>query len=337
MYYIRIVFFVRDDNDFYIEDEAVLFEKNGIECKVKIDRSSEDLKVILTHGGFGKEKEAEEEGKKLLYSVKKQFVQKGIPINISGGLGVLDTNQKSVETGGFTQYGMDHIEQFFPQLKNEIIKNEKLGMKIYKLEEPISQVKFASSNIKSTLKHRFPPIDTEEYREDVKLNTAYSLLNSSNAINDKRVSFLLKISVIECLVSEDEYKDEKYCSVINDINKNLIKIENVKVYNDIPNNELEKILNRIKSTFGNMKKKSIGEKCTDIINNAKLKNKYLKQDAISFFRECYKIRSTFIHSGTYNTDVNKSEDDKAYELGNYTTALNGFVLDILDYYENSLW
>lgn len=337
VYYVRIVFFVRDDNDFRIEDETVLFEKDGIKCKVKLDRNLEDLKVILTYGGFRKENEAEEEGKKLLYSVKKQFAKKGIPINISGGLGVLDTKQETIDTGGFTQYGIDHIEDLFPQFKGKLIRNERLGLKIYKLEEPIAEVKFISSEAKATLIHKFPTIYTQEYKEDDKLNIAYSLLNSSNAINDRRVNFLLKVSVIECLVSEDDYKGENYCVVVDYINKNLIRTENIRDYIDIPIEELETIINKLKSTFGSIKKKSIGEKCTELINNAQLKNEYLKMDAISFFRKCYIIRSEFIHSGAYSIDKNKSENDKIHELGSYITALNDLVLDIIDYYEKSLY
>ena len=36
---------------------------------------------------------------------------------------------------------------------------------------------------------QFPKIEIEEYKEDKKINIAYSLLNSSNAMNDLRASF----------------------------------------------------------------------------------------------------------------------------------------------------
>ena len=73
---------------------------------MKIDRRNEKLKVILSYGGFEDRETAEKEGTKLFYSVKKQFIKKGIPINSQESLGVLDTTQISFSTGGITEYGL---------------------------------------------------------------------------------------------------------------------------------------------------------------------------------------------------------------------------------------
>lgn len=269
MYYVRIVFFVTNNYDLDIDEEFNLFRTESIICKVTIDRRFEDVKVIISYGGFKNEEIAVQEGEKLFYSVKNGFIKKGIPINISGGLRVLDTTQKSFHTGGLIQYGIENIEVLFPQLANKTVKNEILGLGIYQLNEDISEVKFISQNAKLTKKVKFPDIEIEEYKGNNKLNIAYSLLNSSNVINDLRVSFLLKVSAIESLVPEDSYKEKIYCDIINQINK-TIKLEKIKVDFDIPDDELQKIIQKLKGSIGTLKKKSIGEKCKDLISMCKV-------------------------------------------------------------------
>ena len=125
-----------------IVEEHCLFQTDSTVCKVKIDRSLENVKVIFSFGGFSTEEAAIREGENLFFNVKKEFIKQGIPINISGGLRVLDTTQTSFNTGGLTQYGLENIHLIFPQLVNTTVKNEILGMGIYQLDEDISEVKF---------------------------------------------------------------------------------------------------------------------------------------------------------------------------------------------------
>lgn len=333
MYYVRIVFFVIGGYDFHIEDDLTLFKSGSAVCKVKIKRDDEELKVIISYGGFEDRETAEREGNKLFYSVKKQFIKRGTPINISGGLGVLDTPLQSFSTGAVTEHGLKNIETFFPHLANKTVFNETLGMDIYKLDEDISEVKFIRLSAKAQLKTDFPTIKIEEYKEDKKLNTAYSLLNSSNAINDLRASFLLKVSAIESLVPEESYKDDNYCYFIKQINKIITK-ENIKIDIDISDTEKQKVIQNIKSSFGSLKKKSIGEKCKELIERCNFEKTYNGKNAIAFFDECYKIRSEFVHTGTYKNEV--SEMEKIRELETYRTELNKLIIDVLDYYEKNL-
>ncbi|PLR82553.1 hypothetical protein [Bacillus sp. V33-4] len=332
MYYVRIVFLINEGYDFDTEDEFILFESGSVVCRVKIDRRFEKLKVIMSYGGFEDREIAEIEGNKLFYSVKKSFIKKGIPINISGGLGVLDTTQISFATGEITEYGLKNIEMIFPQSANKTVKNELLGMGIYQLDEDISEVKFLSQSVKAQLTTQFPEIEVAEYIEDEKINIAYSLLNSSNAINDLRASFLLKVSSIESLVSEDSYKDDSYCYFIKQINKS-ITMENINIDIDIPEKEKQKIIQSIKSSIGLLKKKTIGEKCRELIKGCNFKKNYNGKNAITFFDECYKIRSEFVHTGTYKTGV--SEIQKIRELETYKMELNRLIIDVLDYYERN--
>lgn len=333
MYYVRIVFLINGGYDFDSKDEFVQFKSESVICRVKIDRRFEELKVIFSYGEFKDRETAKREGEKLFYSVKKCFVKKGIPINISGGLGVLDTTQTSFKTGEITECGLKNIEMLFPQLANKTVKNEILGMGIYQLDEDISQVKFLSQSVQSKVTTQFPEINVEEYKEDQKLNIAYSLLNSSNTINDLRASFLLKVSAFESLVSEDSYKDDSYCHLIKQINKS-ITMENIKIQIDISEIEKQKILQSIKSSIGLLKKKTIGEKCKELIERCNFEKEYLGKNATSFFDECYKIRSEFVHTGTYKNGV--SETQKIRELELYKMELNHLIIDVLEYYESSI-
>ncbi|TCW52958.1 hypothetical protein EC917_11277 [Bacillus thuringiensis] len=333
MHYVRIVFFISKEYDFDIENEYIVFESGSAKCKVAIDRRFEDLKVILSYGGFQDRDVAQKEGDKLLYNIKKRFIKEGIPINISGGLGILDTNQQSFENGGFTEYGLKNIDVLFPQLANTTVKNEKLGMEIYDIDEDISEVKFLGQKVNITKKLKFPELKIENYKEDEKLSTAYSLLNSSNAINDLRASFLLKVSSIESLVPDDSYKDEKYKNIINQINK-LISTEKLNNDFDIPEKDFNKITQKIKSSIGALKKKSISEKCRELIEQCNLKKTYMGMDVIPFFNECYKIRSEFVHTGTYKNSI--SEVQKIRELEMYNMELNKLILDVLEFYEHNI-
>jgi hypothetical protein len=334
MFYVRVVFFIIGKKyEFDIQDEFILFESESAVCRGKIDRSTEDIKVILSYGGFEDRVTAEKEGNKLFYSVKKLLIKKGIPINISGGLGVLDTTQMSFNTGGLTEYGLKNIGLLFPQLANETVRNETLGMEIYQLDKDISEVKFLYQSVTPKLTLQFPEVKIDDYKENQKLNTAYSLLNSSNVINDLRASFLLKVSVIESLVPADSYKDETYCYLLKQINKS-ITMENIKIEIDIPEIEKQKILQSIKSSLGSLKKKTISEKCKELIGSCNFEKDYNGKNAIRFFDECYKIRSEFVHTGTYRDDV--SETQKISELETYKTELNNLIIDVLEFSEKNL-
>ncbi|TKI57096.1 hypothetical protein E8L90_17395 [Brevibacillus antibioticus] len=331
MYYARLVFFVTNDYDLDIEEEQCLFQTDSIVCKVKIDRRMENVKVIFSYGAFSTEEIAKQEGEKLFYNVKKEFIRRGIPINISGGLRILDTLQTSFDTGGLTKVGLANIHLRIPELVNTTVENETLGLRIYQLDKEISEVKFISQSIQLKVKVKFPDIKLEDFKDNEKLKIAYSLLNSSNAINDIRASFLLKVSSIESLVPEDEYKDTNYCDVINQINK-MITMKNIKV--ELPDNELEGIIQKVKGSVGALKKKSIGDKCRDLIQHCNIQKQYKNMDVFAFFNDCYKLRSEFVHTGTF-----RNEDDETKKIRNmeiYLSELNSLVLDILDYYEKNI-
>ncbi|MFJ7183714.1 hypothetical protein [Lysinibacillus xylanilyticus] len=334
LFYVRIVFFVDKTYDFDLDEEITLFNDKNVVCKVIINRRDEfeGSKVIITYGGFKGKEIAEYEGKKLFYSVKKKFITAGIPINISGGLGVLDTTQTAFSNGGLTEFGLKNIHLFFPLLANEVVRNEILGMGIYEFDQniDISEVKFISQDARISLKRKFPELEIAEYPQDKKLDIAYSLLNSSNVINDLRTSFLLKVSTIESLVSDDAYNDNVYCDMISKINK-LITIDNVGNDADLPEEEYVKTLQKIKSSIGLLKKKSINIKCIDLINSYNFNSKYKNLEAAAFFNKCYKLRSEFVHTGTYENTL--TEEQKIRNLEEYNMELQKLVVDVLECYE----
>lgn len=326
MYYVRIVFFLEDNYDLEIEgdNEIELFRENNSICKIKVDRRFEKYKVIITYGSFTSESEAKDKGEKLLYSVKTQFIKEGIPINISGGQGLLDSSNTSSMNGGLTTYGKENIHLLFPQLTGCKVENEVMGLHIYNLDTDISQVKFVSQDIKIKIRTKLP-ILSDKYLMNPKLIVPYSLLNSSNVINDIRASFLLKISAIESIAAENQSRDIKYCKVIDIINKKFLKFDLIKNEVSINEKELKNILTQIKNSIGATKNKTIGEKCRQLIINCNLQNKYSEMNSIEFFNRCYYIRSNFVHSGSYDLS----------ELSNYIHSLNQLVLDIFEWYEQN--
>ncbi len=116
MTYIRIVFYLEQNHDLRVEDELILFEDSIEKCKVQVDRREEKVKVFVSYGPFKERKKAEENGRILLYGLKKAFIQKRIPINISGSLGVLDSTSKSVKLASLTEHGKQNLHLIFPQL-----------------------------------------------------------------------------------------------------------------------------------------------------------------------------------------------------------------------------
>ncbi|MGM1049234.1 MAG: hypothetical protein ACQEXX_24280 [Bacillota bacterium] len=329
MYYLRIVFFVTNNYDLDLKDEKILFQTEGSLCNMKVVRIFGKVKVILLYGGFSTEEVAVREGEKLFFNVKKSFIKQGIPINISGGLRVLDTIQTSFDTGEITQAGLEYLQSTVPELANRTVKSEVLGMGIYQLDEDISEVKFVAHDVEIIRTVKVPVIKMEDYREDDKLKIAYSLLNSSNAVNDLRASFILKVSSIESLVPEDLHKDENYCSVINQINKMITK-DNIKL--ELSDVELDKFIQKVKGAVGALKKKSIGEKCRDLIVRCNIHKQYQGKDVISFFNECYNLRSEFVHTETFKNKVDETKKIRELEL--YLEDLNSLVLDILECYES---
>ncbi|OMD95046.1 HEPN domain-containing protein [Paenibacillus sp. FSL R10-2796] len=346
-WYARLAFFLGEYSVLEKQTEKELFRNGEASCKVKVqhtkrigsENSTEqnqdidvDVMVIFSYGPFVTERIAVEEGKKLLFSVRKSFVKNWIPISIFNEFGVLDSEHDYFDNGGLTTEGKENSALIHPELEGYVIENGVLGLKIYQLEEDISKVKFFHQSAEVWCKTEFPKIELSDVEINSKLKIAYSLLNSSLAINDLRTSFILKVSAVEALVSDPSYQEKIYCDAIDQIMK-LIKIENIPLneLNSSNKDENEKIIHRLKSSIGSLKKKTIAEKCNDLIEKCDLVKNYYSKDATIFFKDCYQIRSNFVHTGK----INKTDEiEEAINiLKKKTGVLHELVIDILENFE----
>lgn len=347
-WYARLAFFLGEYHVLEKQTERELFKNGEAICKVKVRHTKKkgfesnadqnqdidvDVMVIFSYGPFSTEKVALEEGQKLLFAVRKSFAKNWIPISVFNEFGILDSEHDYFDNGGLTTEGKENSALLYPELEGYAIENGVLGLKVYQLEEDISNVKFFHQAVEVWRKGEFPKIGFSNVDVDGKLKIAYSLLNSSLAINDLRTSFLLKVSAIEALVSEPSYHEKKYCDAIDLVMK-MIKIETIPLneLNSISSEENERIIHRLKSSIGSLKKKTIAEKSNDLIKNCNLVKTYDLKDAITFFKECYQIRSNFVHTGK----INKTETELKVEINilkDKTVVLHELVIDILEQFE----
>ena len=73
------------------------------------------------------------------------------------------------------------------------------------------------------------------------------------------------------------------------------------------------------------KNKSISTKCCELIESCKLTDKYAGKDPIKFWKECYAIRSKFVHTGLISKEVVNS-----------VYLLEDLVFKVLDKLEESI-
>jgi len=307
MFFVRIVFYIKKTDSFITDSEGKIemFKKNNATCKVQMDNRGEKNKVIVTYGGFEDKEEATIRGTNLFYSIKTTFIENHIPINISGSPLALDSKRISTPQGGFTS---------LEDNKHRIL-NEVLGMHIYEVENDISEMCFHSFELNIGTQRLMPPFN-DDYKMNYQIEEAYSLLNSSALINDIRVRLLLEISALESIVSKEQKKSEECIELVGKINK-FIKKDRLE--NEMGIEVNEKGLNKIKTHLGEFKKKSINEKCENLIERCDLNEKYLDLDPLTLFRRCYSLRSHFVHGNNYDSN----------EFGKYLNHLNKLILDVL--------
>lgn len=341
--YARLAFFLGEYDILEKQEEKVLFRNGEAICTMKIKHTKKpgiendsqedmnvDVMVVFNYGPFADEKVALEEGRKLFFSVKKSFSKNYIAMKIFNEFGILDSEKDYYDNGGLTVEGLASSAFIHPELDGHHVANGFLGLKVYQSEIDISKVKFYHQAIETWKKFEFPDIELNNNKIDSKLLIAYSLLNSSLAINDLRTNFILKISAVEALVPEDSYKDENYCNAINQIVKSI----DAKIINSNENDpiEIEKNVQRLKSSIGSLKKKSIAEKCNDLIIKCDLTKQYDSKSPVAFFKECYQLRSNFVHTGKMNKKESELNDE-INELVTKTISLHELVIDILEKYE----
>ncbi len=312
MFFARIVFFCSRELEFdnLTDIPMELFEYENCKCTVKKKKQGEKTKIILEYGGFDDKDKAKEEGMRLLRNVKLEMCRKNNPINISGINGLLDCKEIAVMPAQLTEFGLSCIKNDLVNagMISEDIKvlEDVLGLEIYEVKSSMDEIHFVAEDFEIKYKTQFR-LERKEYQcWNEKLDVAMSFLNTSNLINDVRMKFLLKIMAIEVLVSEREKETADYIKLLEDAMSSIDT-----------SNELGK---RVKNDIGQLKIKSIGQKCKNLIMQYCGEKLYAGLDSIKFFNTCYKMRSGLVHSGELNLN----------ELGIYDEQLRNLTVDIVE-------
>lgn len=312
MFFARIVFFCSRELEFdNLTDKPMeLFEYENSKCTVKKKKQGEKTKIILEYGGFHEKDKAKEEGMRLLRNVKLEMCRKNNPINISGINGLLDCKEIAVMPAQLTEFGLSCIKNDLVNAgmisEDKKVLEDVLGLEIYEVKSSMDEIHFVAEDFEIKYKTKFH-LERKEYQFwNEKLDIAMSFLNTSNLINDVRMKFLLKIMAIEVLVSEREKENADYIKILEDA------ISSIDT-----NNELGK---RVKNDIGQLKIKSIGQKCKNLIMQYCGERSYAGLDSTKFFNKCYKMRSGLVHSGELNLN----------ELGIYDEQLRNLVVDIVE-------
>lgn len=315
MYYVRIIFFCKDNLSFEnITSEPIeLFVNSTHRCMARLKKQGNKDKVIIEYGAFDSKELAENEGINLLRNIKLEMCKASNPINISGIMGMLDCAVPAVMPARFTEDCLEILKQKL--IARKIITNDVrvledvLGMAIYEVNSDMNEIHFIAQDVEIKYKTDLS-IEWKNFKTwSEELDAVTSLLNTSFLINDVRIRFLIKIMSVEVLVSEKEYKYNDYILLINKIIKSM-QFENVS--NDL--------VSSFKNDIGNLKLKSIGQKCNELVAKYCSGNLYDGIEAVNLFKECYKIRSKFVHAG--DIDLQKIEL--------YDRSLKKLVIDIIE-------
>ncbi|HFL3653738.1 TPA: hypothetical protein ACG3P3_001462 [Clostridioides difficile] len=312
MYFARILFFCDDGLSFdNLSNEPVeLFQYGNYTCHAKSQKQADKTKVIIEYGGFESREKAESEGIELLRNIKLEMCRDNNKINISGTSGVLDCTEKSVKSTGLTEEGLNIIKNVLV-CKGEISEDTRvigdvLGLEIYEVISSMNEIHFVADAFKIKCNTDFKLKRRSFEFENNKLDIVLSFLNSSSLINDIRIQFLLRIMAIEVLVSDKEYNEKNYIEIINNIIKNI--------------SCSDKLMERVKNDIGQLKIKSIGKKCKELIEQRCGDKKYFGLDVSKFFNNCYKMRSELVHSG--KIDI--------MELEKHNEPLKLLVIDLIE-------
>lgn len=324
MYYARVVFIVEKYRFKNVLENNILFRNEEAVCTVKFSGDEElPYTIALTYGGFKEEDTAIKEGEKLFRSIKKKFFEINIPIEISPKIGFMDTIEYESRDGAITESCLNSLSTQFP---GKIFKNSFLGLSIYELQdnEDINDVIFLFQDLQITAKLEFPSIDINDgYKDNEQYHKVFSFLNLSNLLEDERLKFIIKISAFEILISDTEKEDKVYIDLIKQIN-NKIGVDQLQNNYDISQEDFLVIVNKIKSSIGSLKNKSIMNKAVDLIQSADIKENYWGKSKIEFFKYCYNIRSEIVHAGKYNVN-------DEHKLNVLNKVLDHFLLDIIDF------
>lgn len=293
MFYVRISFYLNKANSFQnLSDKPVeLFSLGDAKCTAKIDNRNNRGAVILECGGFSDHEKAHIVGTNLIRCIKLTMINKEVPITISGGPGLLDDTAQTYTPGMLTEHGKQFLRQgglFGIKIPNDIkIEDDYIGMRVFEVNESMREIRFFAQEIEAHINQNFALNYSEFSKWNNQMDVALSLLNASISVNDDRVKFLLRLMSIEALVSDSQLREPEYQTAIDLLSSKIDEIDITKVYKE-----------RLKSQLGMFREKSISQKVTELLNHYLQGNTYIELPPKQFFSDCYKYRSSFVHSGS---------------------------------------
>lgn len=297
MFFARIVFHLDEHHKFknLSDSRTNIFSQGDAVCTARIDTRGNRNDVILEYGGFQTRDVANEAGIQLVRNLKMQMVDHEIPVNISGSLGTLDSTNSVCITGRLTDYGKSLLRSgaiFGEKIPDDVaIEDEYIGLQVFEVKESMQEVRFVAQEIEIMR-------DTDfliNYRPllfwDFKMDISLSLLTASVSVNDSRIKFLLRLMSIEALVPNSQSQDDKIIVAIDSL---ISQVDKFDLYREQKET--------LKSKLGTMKEKNIAQKARGLLQTYLSEKEYNGLSVSKFFNQCYRIRSSFVHSGSLGED-----------------------------------
>ena len=292
MFFARIVFHVDEHHKFrnLSDTRTNIFANGDSVCTARIDTRGNMNEVILEFGGFLTRDAANEAGKQLVRNIKIQMVEHDVPINISGGLGVLDSTNSVSSTGVITDYGKAMIRAglFGKRIPDNIaIEDDYIGLRVFEVQDSMKEIQFIGQDIELIVNTDFS-INYHAYPYWTgQMDASLSLLTASASVNDIRIKFLLCLMSIEALAPNSEPQAAGFVAAVDSL---LPKVDEL----DLSREQKE----ALKSKLGGMKEKNIAQKARGLLQTYLSGKEYNGLSVTKFFNQCYKMRSSFVHSGS---------------------------------------
>lgn len=292
LFFARIVFHVDEHHKFrnLSDTRTNIFASGDSVCTARIDTRGNMNEVILEYGGFLTRDAADEAGRQLVRNIKMQMIEHEIPINISGGLGVLDSTNSVLSTGVITDYGKAVIRAglFGKRIPDNIaIEDDYIGLRVFEVQDSMKEIQFIGQDVELIVNTDFSINYCAYPYWTGQMDASLSLLTASVSVNDIRIKFLLCLMSIEALAPDSEPQDAGLVAAVDSL---LPKVDEL----DLSHEQKE----TLKSKLGGMKEKNIAPKARGLLQTYLSGKEYNGLSVSKFFNQCYKMRSSFVHSGS---------------------------------------
>jgi len=296
-----------DDTRLECENSTYKIDGNGNFRPIRVDAFkqdnsiSESSELVFKSDGFDNQKEAENEGDKVLNTLIRTFIhlKKGIDFGARG------------PSFHITPEGLKHFQK---QFEVERMLEGGLGLKVYKTLPP---PRFAQLNVSPTvftpinkLEQTFEKAETKFKELNQKEFLSAQLFNSSYFEEIPESRFLLLVMAIEVLI-ECQPRSKNVEELIDELS------ELTKTNEKIDSSDKQSIL----GSLSWLKSDSIGQAGRKLAKKKLSDKKYNEMSADKFFTYIYGIRSNLVHG---NKDLPTSKD-----LGSLSPELEKFVSDLL--------